>query len=166
MEPGEHPSGAARIVVPGEGDVRQRTIRLGKLILPVANIDFVALTMRPRIVGPIVFAAVALGALAGAVVHSATDDYWSSGAAFAVVMVLGVAVAFLRPLENLLAVGTNGGRVYYVRSKDKAFLLKLAELIRRKIDHDDPDLMADFSDARDIIELAGRSGPVRRIVED
>jgi hypothetical protein len=166
MEPSDNPPSATRAFVPGEGNVRERTIRLGNLILAVANIDSVALTMRPRVVGPILFGAVALGALAAAIAHSVNENYWTSASVFAGVLGVGAAIAFLRPLDNLLAVGTSGGRTYLVRSKDKAFLVKLGELIRRKIDADDPALTAEFSDAQDLVEVAGRRGPVRRIVDD
>jgi hypothetical protein len=164
MEQGEHTGGSTRVFVPGEGDVGQHTIRFGKVIIPVASIDAVALTMRPRIVAPFLFGAVTLGAAAAAIAHAMADDYTTSGVVFAIVVAIGAAIAFLRPLENLLAIGTGGGRTYYVRSKDKEFLLKLAELIRRKLDLADPSLMARFSDANDEVEILGRTAPVRRIV--
>jgi hypothetical protein len=161
MDDRETTPSAARAYVPGEGNIRERTIRFGNVILAVANIDSVALAMRPRNLSAFLFGSMAVGALVAAIVHAMVADYRASGAVFAAVIAIGAGIAWLRPLDNLLAVGVAGGRNYYVRSKDKEFLIRLGELIRRKIDSDDPSLTADFSDARDEITVGVARAPPR-----
>lgn len=155
----EQTSNTSASFVPGEGNIRQKTIRFGHVIVPVEAVDSVALTIRPRNVGLIIFTSVLLGAMAAAGVHGTNLDYVVSGTVFLIVIGVGVAVAFRWPSKSVLAVGTRGGRTYYVVSGHKEFLIQLGELIRRKIDTNDPALLAEFSAERNVIALGQPAAP-------
>jgi hypothetical protein len=159
MADDDQPASAARDLVAGEGNIRERTIRFGNVILAIDNIDSVALAMRPRGVGAIMSVAATLAAIFAAAAQAVTDDLRVSSAAFVVIVALGAAIAWLRPAESYLAVGVSGGRTYYVGSKHKEFLIRLGELIRRKIDEEDPKLLVEFSAAENVIRVAGAPAP-------
>jgi hypothetical protein len=140
-------------VLPGEGDVRAKTIRIGPVILAVENVDSIALTHKPRTLWPTIYVFVLLGAVIAVGLFYAHLDYGVIGAAFCVVGGLGVALALLWPSQRVLAVGTTGGRTFYVAGK-REFLAALGDLLRRKIDTADPDLLAQFSASGNLVDVA------------
>ncbi len=151
----DHLTGASASVVPGEGNVRQKTIRFGHVILSIETIDTVALTIKPRNISMIIVGSVFIAAATAALVHGVNLDYIVTATVFLVIVGIGVAIALRWPSRNVLAVGTGGGRTYYVSSGHKEFLIQLGELIRRKIDEEDPKLMAEFSAERNVIAIGG-----------
>jgi hypothetical protein len=155
----EQTASASASFVPGEGNIRQRTIRFGPVIVPVEAVDSVALTIRPRNMGLVIFTSVLIGAMAAAGVHGTNLDYIVSGTVFLIVVGAGVAIALRWPSKSVLAVGTRGGRTYYVVSGHKEFLIKLGELIRKKIDTNDPALAAEFSAEQNVIALGQPAPP-------
>jgi hypothetical protein len=152
---GDKLRGGTHEFVAGEGNIREKTIRFGHIILAVSTIDTLALTVKPRNTGLIIVSSVLLGAIAAALVHGVNLDYVVTGLVFLVVVGIGVAIALRWPSESVLAIGTNGGRTYYMAG-GKEFLIRLGELIRKKIDSEDRTLTAEFSVAQSEITLAGR----------
>ncbi len=155
----EDASGAPRELVPGEGNIRARTIRLGHVILAVDNVASIALTVRPRNIWPIIYASILTGAIIAAGVHGINLDYVMSGSVFLIVVGAGVAIAARWPQKSVLAVETNSGRTYYVGSGNKEFLIRLGELLRRKIDSADPELTGEFSAEEGLVTTAPALGP-------
>jgi hypothetical protein len=162
MAADDHLLHGPREFVPAEGDIRERTIRLGHVVLAVRSIDSVILTVKPRELGPILVGLALIAALAAAYVQYRNLSYVMTGSTFLFIFGVGAAAAVLWPRASVLAIGTDGGRTYYAGA-NKEFLARLGELIRRKIDTADAGLLADFSARDNELAVGGKTEPPRRV---
>jgi hypothetical protein len=150
----EDPAEGPRAMLPGEGNIRAKTLRLGHVILPVEAIESISITVKPRNIWPIIYAGVLIGAIVAFAVHGINLDYLMSGSVFLIIVGAGVAIALRWPARSVLAIGTTGGRTFYVGARNKEFLIRLGELLRRKIDTGDPGLTGEFSAENNLVSAA------------
>lgn len=155
---------STREFVAGVGNIRERTIRLGNIILPVAAIDSISLTVKPRDITLIITCFIGIGAIVAVLVHGVNLDFLVSGTVFMVIVGVGVAVALRWPSQSVLAIGC-GGRTYYL-SGNKEFLIRLGELIRRKIDSSDESLTAEFDVGENLLAVAGIGAASERVAHN